>query len=65
MKAQAAGDPDPPLAMPLMIVRPDGIEALEVARDALEGAEIHYGFDYVGGDQKLTYPVALDPVLSA
>ncbi len=63
-KAQRAGDPNPPEALPLMIVRPDGIEALEVARDALEGAEIHYGFDYVGGDQTLTYPVALDPALA-
>lgn len=62
-KAQDAGVSQS-YALPLIIVRPAGIEALQNAQIALESAEIPYGFDYVGGVQDLSYPVAVDPQLA-
>lgn len=62
-KADAAGT-NQAYALPLIVVRPAGIEALQNAQDALEAAEIPYGFDYVGGAQDLSYPVAMDPQLA-
>ncbi|MEM8945521.1 MAG: hypothetical protein AAGD11_10075 [Planctomycetota bacterium] len=62
-KAQQAGQPTTE-PLPLLIVRPDGIRALDLARKALEAAEISFGFDYVGGEQAITYPVAVDPLLA-
>lgn len=60
----AAGQTAPPLPLPLMIVRPDGIAQFGLARRALEASEVEYGYEFVGGDQPLTYPVPIDPALA-
>lgn len=62
--AAATGQPTPPLPLPLMIVRPDGIAQFGLARQALEASEVEYGYEFVGGDQPLTYPVPIDPALA-
>jgi hypothetical protein len=58
----AGGDPGEPY--PLLLIRPDGIEAYYVAREALTSWGSEFGYEFVDQDWKLEYPEP-DPTLVA
>lgn len=62
--ARAAGDENPPLPLPLLIVRPDGLNWFRKAEDALNASSIAYGYDFASGDHSLTYPLPPDTTLA-
>lgn len=63
-KRRAAGGPDPGEPYPLLLIRPDGIEAYYVAREALTSWGSEFGYEFVDQDWKLEYPEP-DPTLLA
>lgn len=57
-RARAAGETDPPDPYPLFIVRPDGVNAYEVALAATRSWDSDFGYEFVDADWKLEYPQA-------
>ncbi|HMO83951.1 MAG TPA: hypothetical protein PKC18_03425 [Lacipirellulaceae bacterium] len=55
-RAAAAGNADMPDPYPLLIVRPDGIDAYGAALDAIRSWDADYGYEFVEGDWTLKYP---------
>jgi hypothetical protein len=53
---QARGAKDAGEPYPLMLVRPDGIEAYYAARSALDSWGSEFGYELVGADWQLTFP---------
>src|SRR5262249_50241963 len=62
-RAAAAGNTDPPDPYPLLVVRPDGVTAYEVALAAARTWDSDFGYEVVDADWKLAYPAA-DPLLA-
>ena len=63
-KAAQAGEPEPPDPYPLLLVRPDGVEAYAVARAAITSWDSDYGYEFIAGEWKLDFPDLPDPVLA-
>jgi len=55
-RARAGGETDPPDAYPLFIVRPDGVNAYEVALAATRTWDSDFGYEFVEADWNLEYP---------
>ncbi len=60
---QARGSKDAGEPYPLMLVRPEGIEAYYAARAALDSWGSEFGYELVGADWQLTFPEP-DPQLA-
>jgi hypothetical protein len=63
-KAAKENAPEPPDPYPLILVRPDGIEAYALARAAITSWDSDYGYEFVDKDMKLAFPEAADPELA-
>ena len=55
------GDADPPY--PMLVVRPDGIDAYGIARTAMTDWDDQYGYELLPADVQLAFPAA-DPLLA-
>ena len=58
MHVEKAGEP-----YPLLLVRPDGILAYYIARNAMSSWGAEFGYEFIGDDWKLAFP-AVDPQLA-
>lgn len=60
MAAQQKNEPAPREPYPLLLVRPDGIEAYYVARLALQDWDTEFGYEMIEADWPLEFPPADD-----
>ncbi len=59
--APAPGIPNEPY--PLLLVRPDGIIAYYLVRDAMSSWDAEFGYEMIGADWKLDFPMQPEPRL--